>query len=190
MSAVHIHSVTLVSPNNMLHSKPIPNPHQDPTRINDIIDPKTYAVSSDKDTNASHCSKTTAPTMIRRPKDCRSSRWMMWTSTHWDSTSVWERCCRRRRCILWSIPLHSVMANAPKPCSGMQSLSMLEVPLSGQRIVRHRGEIIMSTMIADVFENQTSVQWVNYTADVAPKCPLRLRAISPLQTTFVYTLCG
>ena len=113
MSAVHIYSVTLVSPNNMLHSKPIPNPHQDPTRINDIIDPKTYAVSSDKDTNASHCSTTTAPTMIL--KTWRSSIiqciewiswWMMWTSIHWDSSSVWlfilwERWCRRRRCILW-----------------------------------------------------------------------------------------
>ena len=56
--------------------------------------------------------------------------------------------------------------------------------------MKDRGEIIMATMIVDVFGNWTSLQWVNYTADVAPECPLRLRAISPLQTTFVCTLCG
>ena len=56
--------------------------------------------------------------------------------------------------------------------------------------MKDRGEITMATMIADVFGNQTSVQWVNYTADVAPECPLRLRAMSPLQTTFVYTPCA
>ena len=44
-----------------------------------------------------------------------------------------QRACR------WSSPLHFVMANAPKPCSGMQSLFMLEVTLSEQYIVRHHG---------------------------------------------------
>ena len=132
MSAVHIYSVTLVSPNNMLHSKPISNPHQDPTRVKWHCRLKDFRTchrttpppllhiasrrpsgASDKDTNASHCSTTTAPTMIR--KTWRSSIiqciewiswWMMWTSIHWDSSSVWlfilwERWCRRRRCILW-----------------------------------------------------------------------------------------
>ena len=30
----------------------------------------------------------------------------------------------------------------------------------------------MATMIADVFRNWTSVEWVNHTADVASECPL------------------
>ena len=45
----------------------------------------------------------------------------------------------QRKTCRWTIPC-TVMANAPKLCSGRQSLSMLEVPLSGQCIYRHRGE--------------------------------------------------
>ena len=63
-----------------------------------------------------------------------------------------QRACR------WSSPLHFVMANAPKPCSGRQFLharGAIEWATHCQASwgMEDRGEIIMATMNADVFGN-------------------------------------
>ena len=45
-------------------------------------------------------------------------------------------------------------------------------------------------MIGDVLEMEWWWKWEDYAVDVAPQFALRLWAISPQQTTFIYALCA